>query len=129
MSKFGGKSILVADDDSDFLGAMMRCVARGLGGTGIGVLPAADGSTALHRIQTQHEEIVAVLTDLQMPGADGYQVAGAANEHSIPVAIVTRDRPETVTPGDYDVIHKRVSTITAEIHAWLREALGLEGSE
>jgi CheY-like chemotaxis protein len=66
---FGGLTVLVVDDDAAFRDAL-RCLLEELGAT---VLVAADGNEAL-AILRDHEPAL-VLSDITMPGLDGYALA------------------------------------------------------
>ncbi len=99
-------SILVADDKEN----MLKLLARILGDA-YHVVTAEDGSRAIALIQTQRFDVV--LTDIRMPGADGFEVLKAAKQHapdtevilmtayaSIPKAV------EAMREGAYDYLTK-----------------------
>ncbi|MDY7229856.1 sigma-54-dependent transcriptional regulator [Hyalangium rubrum] len=99
-------SILVADDKEN----MLKLIARILGDA-YRVTTAEDGSRALSLIQAQRFDVV--LTDIRMPGADGFEVLKAVKQHapntevilmtahaSIPKAV------EAIKEGAYDYLSK-----------------------
>ncbi len=77
--------LLVVDDDEEILG-IVRDMLRF---RGYGVVAAADGEKALEIIE--REEFDLVLTDLGMPGVNGWDVARTAKEKNpeLPVILLT----------------------------------------
>jgi CheY-like chemotaxis protein/two-component sensor histidine kinase len=69
----GGETILVVEDDEDVLDAMSAVLAR----SGYKVLCAADGVQGLEMAKLHNGTIDAVLSDVSMPGMNGYELARA----------------------------------------------------
>lgn len=78
-------TILIADDDDEY----RTLIAKGLEKVGYRTLKAIDGKAAIDLMQTVH--IDCIVTDLQMPKADGIAVLRAARAHTppLPTVIVT----------------------------------------
>jgi CheY-like chemotaxis protein len=66
-------TVLVVDDDVDFLDAMQVLLAR----PGYGVLRAADGVSAIHLLEEHRELIDLAIIDLSLPGMNGFEIIGA----------------------------------------------------
>jgi CheY-like chemotaxis protein len=77
--------VLVVDDDAD----TRDMYAEFLTDCGFGVVQAQDGRTALDAVRTMHPDVV--VTDAQMPGMDGLELARelAASECPLPVIFIT----------------------------------------
>jgi DNA-binding NtrC family response regulator len=99
-------SILVADDKENMLKLLTRIL-----GDAYRVTTAEDGGRALSLIQAQRFDVV--VTDIRMPGADGFEVLKAVKQHapdtevilmtahaSIPKAV------EAIREGAYDYLSK-----------------------
>ena len=102
-------TVLVVDDDPDYLDVMARLLQQ----EGHGVLRAPDGMAALELLE--QEDVDAVVTDLQMPGADGIAVLRAAGARTppVPAVIVTgygtaRTAVEAMKLGAVDYVLKPV---------------------
>lgn len=76
---------------------------------------AEDGEQALNKLQTDYNEIAAILLDLQMPGIDGFKVIAEMKEKgwikSIPILIISSDQTveaesQCLELGVSDFIHK-----------------------
>ena len=100
-------TVLVADDDPDYLDLMVRILQQ----EGHDVLLAPDGTAALELLE--QEDVDAVVTDLQMPGADGIAVLRAAGARTppVPAVIVTgygtaRTAVEAMKLGAVDYVLK-----------------------
>jgi DNA-binding NtrC family response regulator len=76
--------VLVVEDDPEVRQALERFLAR----EGWTVIAARDGAEAIRLLDVDHD-LTLVLTDLDMPHADGREVLAAAQRHDIPVVIVT----------------------------------------
>ncbi|UCE61434.1 MAG: response regulator [Phycisphaerales bacterium] len=88
-----GKRILVADDED----IIRETVCDVLSGYGCLVSSAADGAVALELVAAQPFDLV--LSDIKMPGSDGYQVFAAAKD-------ANPDTPVILTTGfGYDPNH------------------------
>ena len=79
------KRILVADDEE----VIRETVADVLTKVGALVVMARDGNEAIAMIRSQHFDLV--LSDIKMPGRNGYEVFAAAREtnHDCPVILIT----------------------------------------
>ena len=75
--------ILVADDEPLVRFAMVEALQGG----GYRVIEAADGSAAIQHIESA-EELRGLVTDIRMPGADGWEVAHRARQKFPLLAIV-----------------------------------------
>lgn len=80
-----GSSALVADDDEN----MRKIMATVLSTMGCRCSIAEDGQEAMRIVQTEHLDLV--VTDIMMPGHDGYEIFAAARQRHgrIPVLLVT----------------------------------------
>ena len=67
------KTILLVDDQLD----VRRILARMLGSLGYAVIVASSGAEALELDRTHTDTIHVLLTDLEMPGMDGRELASA----------------------------------------------------
>ncbi|MDH5588688.1 MAG: response regulator [Gemmatimonadota bacterium] len=115
--------ILVVDDESHvatLLGAQLRL----LGYEGV----VADGAEhALELLEADPERYSAVLTDFDMPGMTGSELAEAVSERSlgVPVILVTghdADIPEARVPGVSGVLLKPFRR--TELAAFLERVIG-----
>jgi two-component system cell cycle response regulator DivK len=99
--------------------------------SGYEVLAARDGLEGLSRAQIERPDLV--LTDLQMPGIDGYEVARRLRTHpetaAIPVVAVTAyamigDRERALACGCVGYIEKPIlpSRFRDQIAGYMREA-------
>jgi DNA-binding response OmpR family regulator len=66
-----GETVLLVDDDSD----VRTYVSEVLGIGGFAVLEAADGAEALRIAETTRRPIDMLVTDINMPGIDGLELA------------------------------------------------------
>lgn len=121
-------TVHVIDDDASFL----RSMARRLGGHGYAV--ATYPSVADFLVRDNPSEPGCVLTDLQMPGHDGFflQESMAKVPHPLPVIFVTGkgDIPASVRAirgGAEDFLTKRVET--AELLAAIDRAIARNAAE
>jgi two-component system, NtrC family, response regulator AtoC len=80
-------SILVADDDVSMRALLRALLTRG----GYVVVETADGRSAISELASQAFDVV--VTDLAMPGADGFEVLARARElqPQTPVLVLTAD--------------------------------------
>ncbi len=69
-------TIMVADDDE----TVREGLAEFLRAHGLNVLTAKDGADAIEKISQKADVIEAVVTDIKMPGANGYEVFRAAKD-------------------------------------------------
>jgi DNA-binding NtrC family response regulator len=79
-----GSRILVVEDDDDMRRALCRCLQR----EGCTVVEAQDGRQAVEKLDGGLE-VDLVVTDLEMPRADGREVLAAGTRRRIPVVILT----------------------------------------
>lgn len=91
--------MLIADDDPDMRRYLRSCL-RGLGGRVGRVLEAADGAETLAVLRA--ERVHVVLTDVVMPGVDGYALCRTIKEDPAlrHVAVVLLSGVQTARPGD-----------------------------
>ena len=75
-------TILVCDDDGDYRQAIVRALQQ----EDHQVIAASDGTSGLQRLAEEAVDIV--VTDLQMPGADGIEILRAATALSPPVPVL-----------------------------------------
>jgi DNA-binding NtrC family response regulator len=99
--------ILIAEDDRKYV----RILEILLGDEGYRFTPTPDGVAAIAALE--HESFDAVLTDLQMPKADGLAVLARAREidPDLPVVVLTaygtiRSAVEAMRSGAFDFIEK-----------------------
>jgi signal transduction histidine kinase/CheY-like chemotaxis protein len=80
-----GRRVLVVEDNHEIL----RSLGDVLRDNGCEVLEAANGATALARLETETVDLV--LTDLAMPGVSGWEVASTCRERypQTPVGLIT----------------------------------------
>jgi DNA-binding NtrC family response regulator len=88
--KSGGR-VLVVDDEPDILANWTRVLER----DGYVCLTAGDGERALQLLETERPDVI--LTDLQMPGADGMTVLRRALELDPDVVVIVITGHGTVT--------------------------------
>lgn len=86
------KRVLLAENEP----AIREIMTEVLEDHGLDVLPASDGSEAM-RLYDNSDHVRLIVTDVNMPGADGSEVAQHARAHDprIPVLFVS-GRPETL---------------------------------
>jgi CheY-like chemotaxis protein len=77
-----GKSLLVVDDEPTILDSLSRELTE----SGFEVATAASGEDALARIE--HGFFDLVVTDLSMPGLDGFQVLKAAKQRGLQTMVI-----------------------------------------
>ena len=101
--------ILIAEDEED----TREVLAEFCRSQGLQVATAADGRAAISALERDPLRFGAVLTDVSMPGADGFQVlqAARAGNPTIPVVIVTGyatldSALRAVRAGAYDYLPK-----------------------
>lgn len=91
-------SVLVADDDE----TIRDGVAEFLRAHGMEVKTAEDGKEAIEKIRNNPDEIEAVVSDIKMPGANGYEVFRAAKEVNPDIEVIL------MTAFGYDENHALV---------------------
>jgi DNA-binding NtrC family response regulator len=99
--------ILIAEDDRKYV----RILEILLGDEGYRLTPTPDGEAAIASLE--HERFDAVLTDLQMPKADGLAVLARARalDPDLPVVVLTaygtvRSAVEAMRSGAFDFVEK-----------------------
>ena len=116
--------VLIADDDFDLLGL----IAFTLEHAGFFVIKASDGKAALQLFNEQGPDLV--LLDINMPGANGFDVCARIREQStVPVMMLTvrgeeEDLVKALELGADDYLNKPFSprTLIARVKALLRRA-------
>ena len=119
--------ILIADDDYDLLGLIGFTLTQ----SGFAVVRASDGITALRLFNQEVPDLV--LLDINMPGANGFEVCARIRDQStVPVMMLTvrgeeEDLVKALELGADDYLNKPFSprTLIARVKALLRRA-GLE---
>jgi len=104
--------VLVVDDDPD----VRELLVEHLRGMGFRVAAAADGRAAISAVERSPGHFSLILTDLQLPGADGLAVLRAAKQLNpgVHVVIITGyasldSAIEAVRVGAYDYLTKPFS--------------------
>ena len=84
------RRILIVDDEPDFLRLLEHSIA--LSCEGCEVVPVSSGYAALEQIERQPFDLI--LTDYQMPGMNGLELASVVQRRSpgTPVVLVTAHR-------------------------------------
>jgi CheY-like chemotaxis protein len=84
------RRILIVDDEPDFLRLLEHSIA--LSCEGCEVVPVSNGYAALEQLERQPFDLI--LTDYQMPGMNGLELASVVHRKSpgTPVALVTAHR-------------------------------------
>jgi len=121
--------ILIADDDHDLL----SLIAFTLTQSGFAVVKASDGIAALQLFQQEPPDLVVL--DINMPGANGFEVCRKIREQSrVPVMMLTvrgeeEDLVKALELGADDYLNKPFSprTLIARVKALLRRA-GVEAT-
>jgi len=121
--------ILIADDDHDLL----ALIAFTLTQSGYAVVKAIDGTAALQQYQDESPDLVVL--DINMPGANGFEVCAKIREQSrVPVMMLTvrgeeEDLVKALELGADDYLNKPFSprTLIARVKALLRRA-GVESN-
>lgn len=121
--------ILIADDDHDLLGLIGFTLTQ----SGFVVIKASDGQTALRQFQNEAPDLVVL--DINMPGANGFEVCARIREQSrTPVMMLTargeeEDLVKALELGADDYLNKPFSprTLIARVKALLRRA-GVEAN-
>ena len=121
--------ILIADDDHDLL----ELIAFTFTQSGFAVVKAHDGNAALQLFNNESPDLV--MLDINMPGANGFEVCAKIREHSrVPVMMLTvrgeeEDLVKALELGADDYLNKPFSprTLIARVKALLRRA-GVEAA-
>ena len=115
------KTILLVDDDPDYLGAL----GDALGGAGFRVVPAESGHQALELLAT--EPVDCILLDRAMPGIDGLEackrIKASPSLRHLPVVLLTGFREqdgviEGLSAGADDYVSKSAGFPVLEARIW-----------
>jgi hypothetical protein len=120
-----GRAVLLVDDDARNIFALSSVLER----RGMRVHTASTGSEALS-LMDEHDDIAIVLTDIMMPGMDGYQTIDAIRQiekwRRLPIIALTAkamkgDREKCLDAGASDYLAKPVDTeqLLAALRMWL----------
>lgn len=121
---FAGVKVLLADDDSRNVFALMHALER----NGMTVIVARDGHEAV--AQFEANEVDLVLMDIMMPGLDGYdamrKIRSTAKGKNTPIIALTAkamsdDREKCIEAGANDYLTKPVemSRLLSMMKVWL----------
>lgn len=80
-------TLLVVDDESP----LRQIIARALVAAGYHVLEADEGAQALELIHRPENQVSLVISDIRMPGMDGYELADrlSLRPHPIPMIFIS----------------------------------------
>lgn len=120
-----GRTILLAEDHPD----IRDMLATELEGHGFQVLRCADGQQAIDHLQAQRPPLPdLVLTDFQMPQADGLAVLTCAREHApwLPVVLLSAAPPSE--DAGFDTHLLKPISIAQLLHT-IGQQLGLHASD
>ena len=106
-----GQVVLVVEDEAD----LRRLAVVVLRGAGFEVIEAASGPEALHLVEQRTERLDLVLTDIVMPGMDGYTLARRLRDlrRHLPVAFMSgyvEPTAEAHAPGDSSLLLRKPFT-------------------
>ena len=79
-----GRRLLVVEDDGNLRRTLVRCLVK----EGCQVSEAGDGREAVAKLEAKHSFDL-VISDLEMPHADGREVVAAGVRARVPVVILT----------------------------------------
>lgn len=127
-------TILLAEDERDMREVLCDYFTAKSGGE-LTVIPAPDGNTALHLIETQPFDLL--LLDIMLPGTDGFALCRAAREQGdAPVLFVTAREDEQdklhgydLGADDYVVKPFSLAVLYAKAQALLRRSRGMTAAE
>ncbi len=127
-------TILLAEDERDMREVLCDYFAAKSDGE-ITMVPAPDGDTALHLIETQPFDLL--LLDIMLPGTDGFALCRAAREQSdAPILFVTAREDEQdklhgygLGADDYVVKPFSLAVLYAKAQALLRRSRGMTAAE
>jgi CheY-like chemotaxis protein len=120
-----GRTVLVIDDDARNIFALSSVLER----SGMKVLTASNGRDAL-RLVDETPDLAIILTDIMMPGMDGYEVIETIRQRPdlrrLPIIALTAkamkgDREKCLEAGASDYLAKPVDTdqLVAALRVWL----------
>ncbi len=78
------QTLLVVDDQSP----LRAIIARALVAAGYHVLEADEGAQALELIQSPENDVRLVISDIRMPGMDGYELADRLTQRPHPMPMI-----------------------------------------
>jgi two-component system, chemotaxis family, chemotaxis protein CheY len=89
------RTIMIVDDSP----TVLKFVSYSLKNSGFKVLTASDGMDALEKISSLEETVDMVITDLNMPNMDGYELISALRRNdqfsSTPIIILSSEEDDT----------------------------------
>ena len=101
------RTVLIIEDDDD----LRRMFRTSLAFAGFRVLEAADGYSALHRLEDALPD--AIVLDLDLPIVNGHviraELAASAEKRHIPIIVVTGTHINAMTPRVACLLQKPVS--------------------
>ena len=120
-----GRTVLVVEDEPELLGL----IARVLGEAGFAVLGASGGDEAVAIAASHPGTLHLLLTDIVMPGDDGFTVARRVSElrPGMPVAYMS-GYTDDVHAAEGDTLLLRKPFMPADLLAHVRRALGSEAA-
>ncbi|MCK5127732.1 MAG: response regulator [candidate division Zixibacteria bacterium] len=87
-------TVLVVDDSP----TIVKFVSFSLKNSGFSVLTASDGMDAIEKLSSHTEDIDLIITDLNMPNVDGYELISTLRRNSkykdIPIIILSSEEEE-----------------------------------
>ncbi len=119
------RTVLVVEDEPELLGL----IARILGEAGFAVLGASGGDEAVAIAASHPGTLHLLLTDIVMPGDDGFTVARRVSElrPGLPVAYMS-GYTDDVHAAEGDTLLLRKPFMPADLLAHVRRALGSEAA-
>ena len=110
------RTILIAEDST----GARRSLERILTHAGFTTIPCRDGQEALLKLDQHSREINAIVTDLEMPNVNGFELLSKVRSHSLchslPVVVLTsrtgdRHRQKALSLGANDYLGKPVTPV------------------
>ncbi|TAF57234.1 MAG: hybrid sensor histidine kinase/response regulator [Oscillatoriales cyanobacterium] len=110
------RTILIAEDSTGARRSLERILAH----AGFTTIPCRDGQEALLKLEQHSREINAIVTDLEMPNVNGFELLSKVRSHSLchslPVVVLTsrtgdRHRQKALSLGANDYLGKPVTPV------------------
>lgn len=110
------RTILIAEDSTGARRSLERILAH----AGFTTIPCRDGQEALLKLEQHSSEISAIVTDLEMPNVNGFELLSKVRSHSVchslPVVVLTsrtgdRHRQKALSLGANDYLGKPVTPV------------------
>ncbi|NJN61526.1 MAG: response regulator [Coleofasciculaceae cyanobacterium RL_1_1] len=110
------RTILIAEDSTGARRSLERILAH----AGFTTIPCRDGQEALVKLEQHSNEISAIVTDLEMPNVNGFELLSKVRSHSLchslPVVVLTsrtgdRHRQKALSLGANDYLGKPVTPV------------------